>query len=97
VCRLCRKQAALIAGPDNKFAVDYSVAAITGQQLFFADLPVSERTRRAKSAARPPAPPERALTAVTTPPPTPIHDGAQQLLCDPPHEKLPIGGHETAR
>jgi len=83
--------------PDNKFAVDYSVAAVTGQQLFFADLPVSERTRRATAAARPPAPPERALTAVTTPPPTPIHDGAQQLLCDPPHEKLPIGGHETAR
>ena len=52
VCRLCRKQAALIAGPDNKFAVDYSVAAITGQQLFFADLPVSERSRRAKTAAR---------------------------------------------
>ena len=40
VCRLCRKQAALIAGPDNKVAVDYSVAAGTGQQLFFADLPV---------------------------------------------------------
>jgi hypothetical protein len=56
VCRLCRKQATLIAGPDNKFAVDYSVAAVTGQQLFFADLPVSKRTRRAMAAARPPAP-----------------------------------------
>ena len=54
VCRLCRKQAALIAGPDNKFAVDYSVAAITGQQLFLADLPVSERSRRATAAARHP-------------------------------------------
>jgi hypothetical protein len=85
VCRLCRKQAALIAGPDNKFAVDYSVAAVTGQQLFFADLPVSERTRRATAAA-PLAPPEGALTAVTTPPPTPTHAGAQHLLCDPPRD-----------
>jgi len=84
VCRLCRKQAALIAGPDNKFAVDYSVAAVTGQQLFFADLPMSERTRRAPAAARPPAPPEQALTVVATPMATPA--GAQQLLCDPPRD-----------
>lgn len=83
VCRLCRKQAALIAGPDNKFAVDYSVAAVTGQQLFFADLPTSNRTRRPTAPARPPAPPEHVLAAVTTPTPA---GAQQQLLCDPPRD-----------
>lgn len=34
VCRLCRRQACLIAGPDNKTRVDLTVAARTGQQLF---------------------------------------------------------------
>ncbi len=34
VCRLCRRQAGLIAGPDNKTRVDLTVAARTGQQLF---------------------------------------------------------------
>ncbi|HYS38787.1 MAG TPA: hypothetical protein VEO01_24465, partial [Pseudonocardiaceae bacterium] len=36
VCRLCHKQATLVAGPHNKTRVDLSVAARTGQQLFFA-------------------------------------------------------------
>ena len=35
VCRPCRKQATLIAGPANKTAVDLSVAAVTGHQLRF--------------------------------------------------------------
>ncbi len=35
VCRPCRKQAALIAGPANKTTVDLSVAAVTGHQLRF--------------------------------------------------------------
>jgi hypothetical protein len=35
VCRPCRKQATLIAGPANKTTVDLSVAAITGHQLRF--------------------------------------------------------------
>ncbi|MEU9455819.1 hypothetical protein [Streptomyces sp. NPDC048277] len=34
VCRLCRRQAGLIAGPDNKVRVDLAVAARTGHQLF---------------------------------------------------------------
>ncbi|MDH6129258.1 hypothetical protein [Kitasatospora sp. GP82] len=34
VCRLCRRQASLIAGPDNKTRVDLTVAACTGHQLF---------------------------------------------------------------
>jgi hypothetical protein len=35
VCRPCRKQATLIAGPSNKTTVDLSVAAVTGHQLRF--------------------------------------------------------------
>ncbi|MET9611948.1 hypothetical protein [Kitasatospora indigofera] len=34
VCRLCRRQATLIAGPDNKTRVDLTAAARTGHQLF---------------------------------------------------------------
>jgi hypothetical protein len=35
VCRPCRKQATLIAGPAHKTTVDLSVAAVTGHQLRF--------------------------------------------------------------
>jgi hypothetical protein len=35
VCRPCRKQASLIAGPSNKTALDLPVAAVTGHQLWF--------------------------------------------------------------
>jgi hypothetical protein len=35
VCRPCRKQASLVAGPANKTALDLSVAGVTGQQLWF--------------------------------------------------------------
>ena len=35
VCRPCRKQASLIAGPANKTALDLSVAGVTGHQLWF--------------------------------------------------------------
>jgi hypothetical protein len=34
VCRLCRRQAGLIAGPHNKTCVDLTAAARTGHQLF---------------------------------------------------------------
>jgi len=34
VCRPCRKQASLVAGPANKTALDLSVAAVTGHQLW---------------------------------------------------------------
>ena len=85
MCRLCRKQAALVAGPANKFAVDYAVAAVTGQQMFFADLPMSERTLRPAVAAPSPGQFGRTLTPVPTPTPSPA--GAQQLLlCDPPRD-----------
>lgn len=36
VCRLCRKQATLIAG--GRTAPDLSIAVVTGHQLFFADM-----------------------------------------------------------
>lgn len=35
VCRPCRRQASLIAGPGNKLALDLSAAAVTGHQLWF--------------------------------------------------------------
>lgn len=35
VCRPCRKQASLVAGPGNKTALDLSAAAVTGHQLWF--------------------------------------------------------------
>jgi hypothetical protein len=35
VCRPCRKQAGLIAGPANKTALDLPAAAVTGHQLWF--------------------------------------------------------------
>ena len=83
MCRLCRKQATLIAGPDNKFAVDHFRGGGHRTTAVLRRPAGPERTRRATAAARPPAPPER---AVTTPPPTPTHDGAQELLCDPPRD-----------
>jgi hypothetical protein len=53
VCRLCRKQAALIAGPDNKTRVDLTVAARTGHQLFLADLERAVRIAGRHAQARP--------------------------------------------
>ncbi|MFD9066745.1 hypothetical protein ACFVZ3_35090 [Kitasatospora purpeofusca] len=47
VCRLCRRQASLIAGPDNKTRVDLSVAARTGHQLFIVG------TLRSRGGLRP--------------------------------------------
>lgn len=38
VCRLCRKQASLNAGPNNKTTLDLSSPARTGHQLFLANL-----------------------------------------------------------
>lgn len=56
-CRLCRKQASLIAGPRYPSALDLSVAAKTGQQLFFADM---LRALRLKSPRLTPTPPANA-------------------------------------
>jgi hypothetical protein len=47
VCRPCRKQASLVAGPANKTALDLSAAAVTGHQLWFhfGRLARAERTQ----------------------------------------------------
>jgi hypothetical protein len=66
VCRLCRRQASLIAGPNYKAALDLSVAATTGQQLFLAGLR-RELGPRASSAVHPASHPSSALTLVTAP------------------------------
>lgn len=62
VCRLCHKQATLIAGPRNKTTVDLSVAARTGQQLFFADMARSVSLARGR-----PGPHQQVLTAPSRP------------------------------
>ncbi|MER5326901.1 hypothetical protein [Streptosporangium roseum] len=56
VCRLCRRQASLIAGPHCKTALDLTVAATTGQQLFLAGFSRAARTR-SKSVTSPGTPP----------------------------------------
>jgi hypothetical protein len=57
VCRPCRKQATLIAGPDNKTTVDLSVAAVTGHQLrFLIGHPGRSRHERADTPGRTAAP-----------------------------------------
>lgn len=45
VCRLCRQQASLIAGPDCKTALDLTVAASTGHQLFLTGFSRAAMTR----------------------------------------------------
>lgn len=79
VCRLCHKQAGLIAGPHNKTRVDLSVAARTGQQLFFADMARSISLAAARHArAAPPSSPSRPTLRLTRP-------GWRQVsLFDPP-------------
>jgi hypothetical protein len=52
VCRPCRKQASLVAGPGNKAALDLSVAAVTGHQLRFHFGRLARGNRR--TAAAPP-------------------------------------------
>lgn len=63
VCRLCRKQAALVAGPGNKTALDLSAAGRTGQQLFLAQMQRSLRHRPG------PPPPEEPLSSGHPPAP----------------------------
>jgi hypothetical protein len=58
VCRPCRKQASLIAGPASKMALDLSVAAVTGHQLRFHFGQLT-RAGRGPVAAPPGAPPLR--------------------------------------
>ena len=83
VCRLCRRQAGLMAGPDNKVTVDLSVAAVTGQQMFLADMTRSLRMTRRPSAIEPP-PTRPALSLLTRS--HPIRTSTQLLLFDPPRD-----------
>jgi hypothetical protein len=77
VCRPCRKQASLIAGPANKKALDLSVAAVTGHQLWF------HFGRLARADSRPAA----ALPATAQPRPArPQPRQVQLLLCDVPRD-----------
>lgn len=57
VCMPCRRQATLIAGPDNKTAVDLSAAAVTGHQLrFLIHHPGRQRTVRTETPGKGTAP-----------------------------------------
>jgi len=62
VCRPCRKQATLTAGPANKATVDLSVAAVTGHQLrFLIRSPGRLRPVRAGPASGEEPAPQRAI------------------------------------
>ena len=77
VCRPCRKQASLTAGPAHKAALDLSVAAVTGHQLWFH----LGRLARADSVlvtAPPAALPPRQVRLGTR--------WVQLLLCDVPRD-----------
>jgi integrase len=94
VCRLCHKQATLIAGPHNKTLVDLSVAARTGQQLFFADMARSVSLSGVRHAPRQQAPtaPSRPALRLVAPAwwQPPLFDMAPDLRrvsgLDPPHD-----------
>ena len=79
VCRPCRKQATLIAGPANKTTVDLSVAAVTGHQLrFLIGRPGRPRHGHADTE-----------TGKQTAPPQAVRVGSrwtQLLLCEVPHD-----------
>ncbi len=79
VCRLCRKQASLVAGPNNKTTVDLGVAAWSGHQLFLADLGRSLRTARSPKRARSSEHPTLTIAQRR-----PVRD--QLLLVDPPRD-----------
>lgn len=98
VCRLCRKQASLVAGPENKGAVDLSVAATTGQQLFFANMERASPLQRRTSATTLVASVNQqrpVLTAV--PPSTAAPPLAQGLLFDPARDCRRVSSRSPAR
>ena len=51
-CRPCRKQASLVAGPGSKTALDLTVAAITGHQLFYFVASISGARRMLPGSAQ---------------------------------------------
>jgi len=74
VCRPCRKQASLIAGPASKTALDLSVAAVTGHQLRFHFGRLATADSGPASAPPGAAPPPRMIR---------LRSGwVQPLLCD---------------
>ena len=77
VCRPCRKQASLIAGPGYKTALDLSVAAVTGHQLRF-------HFGRLARAERGPA--DAAAGGSTATPVRLRSRWVQLLLCDAPRD-----------
>ena len=77
VCRPCRKQASLIAGPASKAALDLSVAAVTGHQLRF-HLGSLARADSVPVTAPPAALPPRQARLRTR--------RVQLLLCDVPRD-----------
>lgn len=76
VCRPCRKQASLIAGPDSKTALDLPVAAVTGHQLRFHYGRLAHAGGRPVTAP-PAAPPPRARLRIRW---------VQLILCDVPRD-----------
>lgn len=96
VCRLCRKQASLVAGPDNKITLDLSVAAVTGQQLFFANM---QRALRRHPSPVPVVAPELEkqpiLSAVS--PSTALPQQTQGLLFDPARDCRHSSSRDPAR
>jgi len=89
VCRPCRKQARLVAGPGCKTALDLTVAAVTGHQLFLAGTfrhpssPVPWPASMAPQAASWPPPPARASQP----------RWIQATLCDPPRDLTGVSSH----
>jgi hypothetical protein len=86
VCRPCRKQASLIAGPANKTALDLSVAAVTGHQLWFH---LGKLTRAGRGPVTDPH------NCSPQPLPRPVRLRArwvQLLLCDVPRDLSRAGG-----
>ncbi|GAA2350170.1 hypothetical protein GCM10010170_039550 [Dactylosporangium salmoneum] len=79
VCRLCRRQASLVAGPDCKIALDLTVAASTGQQLFLAGF-----SRAARSRSKPAQSPE--LSAALVAPAARPKGWEQPILVDAPRD-----------
>ena len=77
VCRPCRKQASLTAGPGYKIALDLSAAAVTGHQLWF-HLGRLARADSVPVTARPAALPPRQVRLGTR--------WVQLLLCDVPRD-----------
>jgi hypothetical protein len=89
VCRPCRTQARLVAGPGSKAKLDLTVAAVTGHQLFLAG-----PFRRPPSPGRQPASAAQQATSWPSPPARPSQARwIQATLCDPPRDLTGVSSH----